>query len=195
MTDETKPSPPPTAPAEREVSVPLTSFVRGGSVTSAYERQMQEKRADALRRRAADDQQRKTTLVDPNARLSTTKLGGAGSHAAIVLEIRNSDGKAEDFIICELTVDRDDPAGLGLILIVCCPPCAVRVGSDEAQMTIRSRHRRFELDERRKGELWVNPNRPEEFVTLAGTIHLTEIVRCPLCSKAMLIDNSIVRYL
>jgi len=184
-------------PATREVSIPMTSFVRGGTVTSAYERDLQLKKADAERRRTEEENRRQTTLIDPNARISTTKLGGTQSHAAIVLEIRNSDGKAEEFIVCELTVDRDDPSGIGLMLVVCCPSCAIRYGSAEAQMTIRSRHRKFELDERRKGELWVNPNRPEEFVTLAGTIHLTEAVMCPGlgCGRRFRIDNSVVRYL
>ena len=189
MTDE-KPAAPP-----REVSAPMTSFVRGGSITSDFEKQLQQKKQDAERRRAEEEKRRQTTLTDPNARISTTKLGGAGSHASIVLEIRNSDGKAEEFIVCELTVDRDDPSGHGLMLVVCCPFCAVRFGSDEAQMTIRSRHRKFELDERRKGELWVNPNRPTEFVHLAGTIHLTEVTRCPTCSRPFVIDNSVLRWL
>jgi len=188
MTDE-KSAPP------REVSAPMTSFVRGGSITSDFEKQLQAKRQDAERRRAEEDKRRLATLTDPNARISTTKLGGAGSHASIVLEIRNSDGKAEEYIVCELTVDRDDETGQGLMLVVCCPFCAVRFGSAEAQMTIRSRHRKFELDERRKGELWVNPLIPTEFVYLAGTIHLTDVTRCPTCSRAFVIDNSVLRWL
>lgn len=166
-------------------------------MTSAYEKQLQEQRADAERRRAAEDARRQATVDDPNARISTTKLGGAGSHAAIVLEIRNSDDRAEEFIVCELTVDRDDPLGLGLVLIACCPHCARRFGMAQAQMTIRSRHRKFELDERRKGELWVNPKDPTEFAHLAGTIHLTEAVTCPGlgCGWRFKIDNSVVKTL
>ncbi len=175
----------------------MTSFVRGGMVTSAHEKMLYEKKVDANKRRAEEDARRKITTVDPNARISTTKLGGTQDHAVIVLEIRNSDGKAEEFIVCELTADIADESGEGLILIVCCPFCAVRFGSDEAQMTIRSRHRHFELDTRRQGELWVNPNNPSEFYTLAGTIHLTEAVTCPGlgCGKKFRIDASVLRYL
>lgn len=175
----------------------MTSFVKGGMVTSAYERQLQEKKADAERRRAAEDQRRQTTLIDPNARLSTTKLGGSGSHAAIVLEFWNSDNRPDMFIVCELTVDPADPLARDLILIVCCPACTKRFGMAEAQMTIRSNHRRFELDERRKGELWVNPKDPTEFVHLAGTIHLTEMATCPGlgCGWRFKIDNSVVKTL
>jgi hypothetical protein len=173
----------------------MTSFVRGGSVTAAYERDQAIKRASAEKRRSEEAARQKIAASDPTANLSTTKLGGTGSHASIVLEIRNSDGKAEEFIMCELTVDRDSPDGL--MLIVCCPFCALRHGSDEAQMTIRSKHRKFELDTRRQGELWVNPNRPTEFVHLAGTIHLTEPVTCPGlgCGRRFVIDNSALRWL
>lgn len=164
-------------------------------MTGAYEIQQKQKRAAAEARRAQEAERQKTALTDPSANLSTTKLGGASSHAAIVLEIRNSDGKAEEFIVCELTVDRDQPDAL--MLIVCCPFCAAKHGSDEAQMTIRSRHRKFELDTRRQGELWVNPNKPSEFVHLAGTIHLTEPVTCPQlgCARRFVIDDSVLRWL
>lgn len=193
MSDDPKPTP--AASPQRSIEAPLTSFVRGGSVTGAYEQAQKQKRADAEARRAQEAERQKTALLDPTANISTTKLGGASSHAAIVLEVRNSEGKAEEFIICELTVDRDHADGL--MLIVCCPFCAVRHGSDEAQMTIRSRHRKFELDTRRQGELWVNPNKLSEFVHLAGTIHLTDVVTCPGlgCGKRFVIDNSVLKWL
>jgi hypothetical protein len=198
MTEE-KPatSPAPAAQPPKEIEVPLTSFVRGGMTTAAYDKQLHEKKVDAERRRAEEDARRKVTTLDPNARISTTKLGGTQSHACVVLEIRNSAGKAEGFIVCELTVDTTDESGKALMLIVCCPFCAARYGSAEAQMTIRSTHRHFELDTRRQGELWVNPNNPEEFYTLAGTIHLTEAVTCPGlgCGRKFRIDNSVLRYL
>lgn len=174
----------------------MTSFVRGGSVTGAYEQQQKAKRAAAEKRREEEAARQRLAARDPTANLSTTKLGGASSHAAIVLtSAMNSDGKAEEFIVCELTVDRDDPEGL--ILIVCCPFCAVRHGSDEAQMTIRSKHRKFELDTRTQGELWVNPKKPSEFYHLAGAINLTEAVTCPGlgCGKRFKIDNSVIKWL
>lgn len=176
----------------------MTSFVRGGTITSAYERDLQAKKANAEQRRQEEAARQAIVAQDPNnARMSTTRLGGSSSHAAIVLEIHNSDGHAEEFIVCELNVDRDDPSGLGLTLIACCPFCSRRVGMGEAQMTIRSRHRRFELDTRRQGELWVNPKDPREFVHLAGTIQLTEAVTCPGlgCGWRFKIDNSVVKTL
>lgn len=173
----------------------MTSFVRGGTITSAYQRELDAKKEDAARRRKQEDDRQAIAAADPqNARMSTTRLGGNKSHAAIVLELRNND-HVVDFIMCELSADSSDPSGQGLMLTVCCPGCAKRVGSSEAQMTIRSSHRRFELDTRRQGELWVNPADPREFVHLAGTIQLTEAVTCPGlgCGWRFKIDNSIVK--
>ncbi len=109
-----------------------------------------------------------------------------------MLEIRNSDGKAEEFVKCELKVGGGDGE---LILVMCCPTCARRHGMDEAQFHFSNKHRKFELDTRRQGELWVNPLEPREFVTLAGTIHLTEAVSCPTCGWRFKIDNSVLRTL
>ncbi len=176
----------------------MTSFVRGGTVSTAYENDLNAKRADAERRRAAQDQQAATAKRDPTgARLQTVAdLGSKKNHAAIVLEIRNSDGKAEEFMTCELNAGRgDDPTEL--ILVMCCPSCARRVGSDESQFHFSNKHKKFELDTRRQGELWVNPNNPAEFLRLAGTIQLTEAVTCPGlgCGWRFKIDSSVIKTL
>lgn len=173
----------------------MTSFVRGGTISSAYQRELDQKKANADERRKAEDKRQAIAAKDPNnSRYSNTRLGGTKSHAAIVLTLRNND-HVVDYIMCELSADSSDPTGHGLMLTVCCPGCAKRVGSAEAQMTIRSNHRHFELDTRRQGELWVNPADPQEFVHLAGTIQLTEAVTCPGlgCGWRFKIDDSIVK--
>jgi hypothetical protein len=198
MSEETKTTPAVPAESPRVIEAPLTSFVRGGTITSAYERDLQAKKADAERRRKEEDARHRIAAKDPvGAKMGVTKLGGAGSHAAIVLEIRNSDDRAEEFIVCELTLDRENDPPRGLMLIMCCPRCSLRVTMAEAQMTIRSWHRKFELDTRRAGELWVNPKDPREFVHLAGTIQLTEATTCPGlgCGWRFKIDNSVVKTL
>ena len=181
--------------AKKSIEAPLTSFVKGGTVSLSYENDLKQKRAAAEARRQEEASRLSIAKSDSFANVSTVKLGGAGSHAGIVLEIKDSDRNTTEAILCELTVDRDDPKGEGLILVLCCPYCAQKYGSDEAQMTIRSRHRHFELDRRREGELWVNPLNPNQFVRLAGTIQLTEAVRCPGlgCTWRFRIDDSIVR--
>lgn len=193
MSEETK------TPGEpvRTVEAPMTSFVKGGTLTTNYENQLKQKRHDAEERRKAEADRHRIAAEKPmEARMGGADLGSRKNHAAIVLEFRNSDGKAEEFIMCELNAGRgDDPTEL--VLVMCCPYCAKRVGSDEAQFHFSSKHKKFELDTRRQGELWVNPTNPREFVTLAGTIQLTEAVRCPGvgCQWRFKIDSSVIRTL
>lgn len=196
MSEEPK-SPAASSEAPHAIEAPMTSFVKGGTLTARYENDLKQKRRDAEERRKTEADRHRTAAQNPGqARQHTADLGSQKNHAAIVLEFRNSDGKAEEFMMCELNAGRgDDPTEL--ILVMCCPSCAKRVGSDEAQFHFSNKHKRFDLDTRRQGELWVNPTNPREFVTLAGTIHLTEAVSCPGvgCSWRFKIDNSVIRSL
>jgi hypothetical protein len=191
--DVSAPKPADSTPT-RTIEAPLSSYVVGGTVSSHYETELKKKRANAEARRAEEAARAQATALDPEgAKLSTMSLGGR-RHPSVVLEIRNSDGKAEEFIMCEITAGRsDDPNEL--VLVMCCPLCAPKVGSDEAQFHFSNKHKRFFLDTRTQGELWVNPKDPSEFVTLAGKIFLEETVRCPGlgCNFRFKIDNSVIR--
>jgi DNA-directed RNA polymerase subunit RPC12/RpoP len=83
-----------------------------------------------------------------------------------------------------------------LVLQMVCMRCWQRgVRMDKAQMQIRQSHRMFWLNEKRKGELWVNPDDPTEVVTLAGTITTEGWVKCSGlgCTWEIAIDDSVVR--
>lgn len=172
----------------------MTSFVRGGTISSGYEAELAQKKADAEARRAHQDRERLQAQKDKRARFSTiADLGSHQHHAVVVLEFLNSDRKAEEFIVCELfAAQGGDPSELSLNM--CCPFCAPVVGSGEAQFKFSNKHRSFELDQRRAGELWVNPKDASEFYTLAGSINLDEAVTCPGlgCAWRFRIDNSVV---
>lgn len=195
MSDTAEKEMPAAAPsAPREVHAPMTSFVKGGTVSSAYERHLQEKKADAEKRRAAEDARHAALKQDPLGAKMATPFSAKAREAAIVLEIRNSDNRAEEFLVCELVVG-GDPSELTLCMI--CPKCAIKYGSSEANFKFSNKHKRFELDQRRAGELWVNPKDPNEFCTIAGTIHLQDAVRCPGlgCEWRFKIDDSVVKSL
>lgn len=172
----------------------MTSFVRGGTISSRAEYEIQQKRHDAETRRDAEAERHRIARTDPlQARMRVADLGSKQNHAMVVLEFRNSDGKAEEFITCELTADREDPTKLRLCM--CCPTCALRVGSSEANFGFDNKHKKFDLDTRRAGEIWVDPISHEPIV-LAGTIFLHEVVTCPLnCGWRFKIDNSVVKTL
>jgi hypothetical protein len=177
-------------PAERAVENPMGAWMRGGTMTSAYERQLAEQKAAAEKARAIEDSKRIAAERNPDqAKQHKHVLGGNMKYPGIVLEVREPrDNKVLDYIECELNVTDDGT----LTLNMACFKCALTHGRNE-QFQFNQKHKRFELDTRRQGELWVNPQNPRHIVTLAGTIHLTEIVTCPVCWVRIVIDNSVVR--
>ncbi len=188
--DDTKPA----APA-RTIEAPMTSFVRGGTISSGYEQGLAAKRADAEQRRAHQDKEHAIAAKDKSARLSTiADLGSHQNHPMVVLELKHAAGHPfREFLVCELFVPQGGDQS-DLSLNMCCPFCAPIVGSGEANFKFSRKHRGFELDQRRAGEVWHNPDNPGEFYTLAGTIHTTEAITCPGvgCAWRFKIDNSIV---
>lgn len=172
----------------------MTSWMRGGTgtMTSAYELQMQQQKEAAEKARKLEDSRRKAAEQNPdNAKQHRHVVGGNKAFPGIVLEVREPrDHKVLDYIECELTAQEDGT----LALIIACWNCFAKTGRNE-QLTIRQNHRRFELDTRRQGEIWVNPKNHQHIVTLAGTIQLTEVTTCPVCAVRFVIDNSVVREL
>ena len=197
----------------REIQAPMGMWVKGGTLTSAYEKQLQAEDYDAEQRRLQQDAQAQAakTGVLPKylrgneiddkpglGKLSSMNLGGSKTHAAVVLGIRHpKDNEILDWIICELTAQPDDQGGQELVLHMACPRCikTLHRHSQRAQIHIRQSNRMFWLDTRRAGEVFVNPENPNELVTLAGTITTNDWITCPGlgCGWKFKIDDSIIR--
>jgi len=177
--------------SKRIIEAPISGWVKGGTTTMAYDNALAQQKAEAESRRAQEDARNRFARENPNeARINELKLGGRGSHAAIVLEYKHTkDNLVLDYIICELIVEADG----NLILNMACPRCADRGIADNFKISQKNRH--FELDTRRQGELWVNPKPPFETATLAGAITLNEWVKCPNlgCVWKFVIDNNVIR--
>jgi len=186
----TEPPDSPKAAPKTELANPLTSWVRGGTVSSGYEKQQQQARAQAEQRRKQQDEQFRVARENPlEARMHSLRLGGQQSTLMIVLEIQNSDRKPVEWIKCELIVTPDE-----LVLNMACPRCLHR-DPQTPNFKIHQSNRKFELDTRRQGEIWVNPTDPSDLVTLAGSINLTDWTRCPGlgCEWRFKIENSVIR--
>lgn len=168
----------------------MMSWMRGGTMTSAYEQELARKKHDAEQARKLEDARRQAAEQNPHeAKQYKRVLGGNKHYAGIILEVKHpKDNVVLDYISCELTLGPDEK----LVLVMACYRCFMRTG-EASNLTIRQGHRHFELDQRRQGELWVNPKNPNEIVTLAGTINLTERVTCPGCNMQFVIDDSVVR--
>lgn len=198
---------------KRTIEAPMAVFVKGGTLTSAYEKQLQKEDWEAEERRKLQDaqalaartgklpQQLATNELRADApgvgKLSSMRLGGSKSHASVVLGLKHpKDTTIQDWIICELSQQPGADGKPELVLIVACPRCikTLHRHPQRAQMTIRESNRKFWLDTRRQGEIFANPEDPNEVVTLAGTITTEGWITCPQlgCGWKFKIDDSIV---
>jgi len=184
-------APVPAADTPREIETPLSAWVRGGTLSMKYENALQARNFEAEQRRKVQDQQIRLAKENPEeVKLRTMKLGGQQSHAMVVLLIKHRrDNVVTEAIKCELIATDTE-----LVLNMDCPSCAKK-DAQNSNFMIKQSNRRFELDTRRQGELWVNPNDPTDIVTLAGTINLTDWTRCPGlgCSWRFKIEDSVIR--
>lgn len=192
-------------------------FVKGGTTSLREDQRVAKAFADAEQRRASEDARfrearehspfdlKQLNETKTSARMNQMTLGGSDSHAQVVLGIKHKkDGQILDWIQCEILVQGEE-----LALIVCCPRCVYTKGrpAGESQMTIRQSNRMFELDRRTRqerkpnpllgfcaGDVWVNPNDPNEVYTIAGMVTTQDWITCPHlgCGWRYKIDDSVV---
>lgn len=194
---------------KKDLVVPRNAWVKGGTTTGAYDRQVAARTFDAEVRRKQQDAEIRAqqTGVLPehlqskelhgdapgNAKLNSMRLGSSHGHAAIVLGLKHpKDNQILDWITCELIVQPDE-----LILNMACPRCAASGEKDRVQdqnIKIHQKNRMFWLDTRRQGEIWVNPLDANEHFVLAGTITSQDWMTCPNrgCGWRFKIDDSVV---
>lgn len=181
-------------PAPRIIENPMLVSMRGGTLTSAYQAQLDRQKFEAAHARKIEDSKRIAAERNPGeAKQKVRSVGGNRRFPGVVLEFREPrDHKVLDYVECELHVLEDG----SLMLQMACVSCYHRSGTTE-NFHIRQKHRHFELDTRRQGEIWVDPDDPTHVVQLAGTINLTEPVTCPNlgCGKRFVIDDSVIRFL
>ena len=196
MPDEPTVPPPKAIP---EIEAPIAMWVKGGTTTLRWDLDQKKKVADADERRAVQAAKARTVAANPGeARMHSMKLGGRQTSAMVVLGLKHpKDNLIMDWLTCELSAQPSDTPGQPpeLILQMICIRCVQRgVQSGEAQMMIRQSNRKFYLDEKRKGELWVNPVDRNEILTLAGTVTTDDWIKCPGlgCNWEFKIADSVV---
>jgi hypothetical protein len=176
---------------EKKIEAPVSGWVKGGTTSLAWDNEQARLKAEAEQRRRQEDERQRIARENPaEAHINELKLGGRNSHASIVLELKHArDNEVINYVVCELIVEDDG----NLVLNMACPKCADRGIGDNFK--ISQKNRRFELDTRRQGELWVNPRPPHDTATLAGAITLMEWVKCPNlgCVWKFIIDDNVLR--
>jgi uncharacterized protein YbaR (Trm112 family) len=170
-------------------------IVRGGTSSAANDQRLAQEKAASVARRAYHDTVKATVAARPQeASLYTRSLGGVDSHACAVLTVLNKDKSVLDYVIADVSFEEHGGQMLPILIMVC-PSCLHRrhLSVEKSHITIRSWHRRFTLDVKRRGDLWVNPRPPHEAYSLAGTINTHEKITCPTCAFGFQIDDGIIR--
>jgi hypothetical protein len=180
-------------------------YVRMGTASSGYEKQVAKEHADADRRRAYQDQQYAIARERPDeAVLRVCSLGGKSTHATVILALWVPVGEEiKQFMTCEIT-----DQGNELALVVMCVPCVFKHGrrAADSQITIKQSNRKWWLVPYQEGQeqstlpkwargnrIWINPEDPNEVLPIPGTVHMHEKGVCPVCRWKFVIDDAVLR--
>lgn len=184
---------------EKADGVP-TIIVKGGTTSGRHDREMQRRKADAERRRGVQDAMyRRRDLAKTQggvARIGETLLLNQGS-PRLVLNYLNADGSLRQQCKSEITVvpKKDRPNEWETVFALVCPRCLERgLPAGESQMLVRDSHRKFDIDESKKGTVimldyaWGY----REPVVIAGTVTCHDVIRCNNynCNYAVRIEDS-----
>jgi hypothetical protein len=198
-----EPTPEPAAtekPAEPTMfGLPLMSFVKGGTSTSAHDKEVAGWRADDEKRRAEQDVQRKIASVpieQGGAKMFSQQTGSPQDTAKVLLDYVNEAGEA---LILETKpiqcladiiagMNHSDPTDLAVVLL--CPFCWNKgLPAGRCQMHALQSNRRWHLDSRTEGELIIFEGQPYRS---AGKIMDSEPMTCG-CGWRFRIHNNKVR--
>lgn len=189
------------------LDLPLMSFVKGGTTTSAHDRAQAEQTADAEARRAVDDQYKllaKKPIEEGGGIIHGGPLSGQKDQAYVELIYCGRSGEPL-YEFGELVRCLADVVMVGdteLAVVVVCIRCKKRgVPLDRCQMRVRQSNKHFELSSKRAGELirWDEVSASGSIVPCiyksAGTIVESEKFRCDQCGWQAVIDDNRVREL
>jgi hypothetical protein len=178
-----------------------TVIMKGGTSSSRYDKEIRLRQADAERRRALEAKRFEAARTARNAPAPTTAR--IGSHSLInqssprlVLYYMNKDGTVRQECKSEITMIAGQNAGeMDTLFALVCPACLARgVPQGEVQIMVRNSHRRFEIDERKKGVVMLRDpftGAPDP-VIVCGTVTVQDTVRCSNynCNWAVKIGDS-----
>lgn len=177
---------------------PLQIIVKGGTTSSAYDKERakqqqltelgrahQEKQMQAA---AEGDQMTKGGFV--SSHLTSLRMMDSGS-PRLVLYYLNKDKSIRQECVAELVVMPDGDA----LFTMVCPKCLERgEPHGSAQVMVRHSHRKFHLDQRKAGTvvMLTDPFGKPFQVRICGTVTCEEILRCAnvSCTWAVQVSDS-----
>jgi hypothetical protein len=186
------------APTSGFVSAPISSWVKGGTHSSGYTKELEKSKADIKERReAAAADVEETRTPEPG------KVGGSFAHSfsgfdpakrpCCHVKLVNSKKETELEMLVDVILDHEGRRILNFV----CPDCVSRgVPMATAQQSVRDENRKWYLDEREAGQPFyvVNAWGEQEWHVSAGLIVDTDRFRCsnPFCTFACRIHNNMM---
>jgi len=181
-----------------------TVIMKGGTSSSKYDKEVRLREADAKRRR--DLEARRFAAVRNSHKSQQPTTARMGSHSLInqssprlVLYYLNKDGSVRQECKSEITmIGGPTPGEMDTIFALVCPACLARgVPQGEAQIMVRNSHRKFDIDDRKKGVVVLRDpftGAPDP-VIVCGTVTVHDTIRCSNynCNWAVKIGDSKVR--
>jgi len=186
---------------KNDVGSPLApvGIVKGGTTSSRYDAEMQKSEQEAQRRRIVQDAM--YAKADAPRQLGESVRFGSRrlineTTPRLVLSYMNKDNTVRQQAVSELATSSipGRPEEIETNFTLVCPRCVARgVPQGQAQMHIRDSHRKFFLDERKRGVVTVEYAwGTRQAVLIAGTVTCQDIIRCSNhnCDFACRIDDS-----
>jgi hypothetical protein len=163
-------------------------FMKGGTTSSRFDAEVQRQKADQLARQSEQDEEirlsKSETMTNTGghslASRKTMDLGSANTHPVAILQVLLDHGSRERYIQADIVIASDPVTGeIIRTLNLVCPSCVSRgLPQSQSQIKIDSRNRKWDLDERCKGDVWVDPDTRQPYV-IAGKVECAEMCRCP----------------
>lgn len=182
------------------MNLPLDVFVKGGTTTERHDRWIAEQEADAARRRRESDEEKALAKKFGLHAGNPNEVAGMFTHeftdhpevgkAYVPLMYMTPNGKEVDFYgVGDIIMVQDPKMPDELALLIFCPKCKERgLPASHCIITIRQSNRYWELDRRRAGELFLDPD--GQPLHSAGQVVDGERFTCGRCNWAACIDKN-----
>ena len=170
-------------------------IVRGGTLSSSQENLIKQHEHDANVRRDAEDQR---------AQIAATQQGPGSMASMRSRKLITQDSprlvlyykKFDQFCLSEITmVARQDGPGMESMFTLVCTKCCFERGipQGQAQLQIRESHRKFSIDDTKRGPRRVEFAGRAQIVQQCGTVTVEDVVRCPTnCGwRVRIIDSKV----
>jgi hypothetical protein len=189
------------AAAEKKIfGVPLATFVKGGTTTTAHDQREAREWHEAEQRRDLQDAEMRVArkpIDQGGGEMFTSKFlnqeEAQAPEAHVLLDFVNRRGEPlyEQGVplqcLADITVATEPAFDGELVLLIMCPKCMERTKAQNTILQLRQANRMWHLDQKGAGELFVFEGEP---YYSAGTVMDSERFTCAQCSWAARIDKN-----